>query len=105
MVHFLMGLIGMSDEKKYREVSDASRVDKYMAQLLAADIISAGTEALPLCMGNDSREELMLMADLAMRACRAVDEMAESSKYWNSGLKINAMRKKRGSYEFWPDDE
>jgi len=95
----------MSDEKKYREVSDTSRIDRYMAQLLAADIISAGNDTLPLCMGDDSPEQLMLMADLSIRACRAVDDMAESSKYWNSSLTINAMREKRGAKEVWVDDE
>jgi hypothetical protein len=93
------------DDFKYQPITDAARIDKYMAQLLAADIISAGNKELPLCMGDDGPEQLMLMADLAARACKAVDEMAGGEKYWKSLLEINAFRAKRGAKPVWPDDE
>jgi len=93
------------EEYTYKPILDKARIDRYMAQLLAADVISAGNNRLPLCMGDDRREQLLLMADLAVQACKAVDEMNGGEKYAKSLMSINAIRAKRGAKPVWVDDE
>jgi hypothetical protein len=92
------------EKDKYNPITDIARIDLYMAQLLAADVISAGNK-MPLCMGDDGPEWLNQLADLSVRAIKAVDSMAAGEKYYKGMSEINVIRAKRGAKPVWVDDE